>query len=361
MTKKRTDDIENFFRMRGLCATLQYETVGRYDYEEIKDKLYDLITNNEDCYIDLTGGTELLLVASGAVASKLNVPLLQFNVRTGNLIRVSNCDLPENEETVSLTNKEMITLNGGALICDNSAWNFSGEFRNDVLYMWDICKENCGLWNKNCNTLEYLERMGKVDDGLCLTVYIPEDGALRLPESDIMEMLASKGIIYDYSLQKDFLTFTFKSSQIRKILTKAGNLLEIYIYMAARDVSKDNDNCYNNIAMSVQVDWDGKTAATGQADTTNEIDVMLMKGTMPVFISCKNGEMHKEALYELDTVANKFGNEFSKKILVSTYMSHDSLSKKYILRRAIDMGIDIIPDINKIDYDKLKSVLKSKI
>ena len=42
-------------------------------------------------------------------------------------------------------------------------------------------------------------------------------------------------------------------------------------------------------------------------ETKNEIDVMLMRGVVPVFVSCKNGAVKMDELYKLDTVAQRFG------------------------------------------------------
>ena len=42
-------------------------------------------------------------------------------------------------------------------------------------------------------------------------------------------------------------------------------------------------------AVGVIVDWDG--VDDSGAETSNEIDIMLVKGFTPVFISCKNGHV----------------------------------------------------------------------
>ena len=97
----------------------------------------------------------------------------------------------------------------------------------------------------------------------------------------------------------------------------------------------------------------------GLVDTENEIDVILMKGVVPVFISCKNGIIPGDELYKLNTVAEQFGSEYARKVLVATDMGKAAKSRKYFLERARDMGIQIIEDVHKNGFGKLENILKT--
>jgi hypothetical protein len=72
----------------------------------------------------------------------------------------------------------------------------------------------------------------------------------------------------------------------------------------------------------------------------NEIDVLTLKGNIPTFISCKTGKMGPSntlhALYELQTVAERFGGKYEKKVLVTSRMP----AEVYITR-AEEMEIKI--------------------
>ena len=75
-------------------------------------------------------------------------------------------------------------------------------------------------------------------------------------------------------------------------------------------------------------------------DVLNEIDVLALKGNVPVFISCKTGKMGPSntlhALYELQTVAERFGGKYAKKVLVTSRMPAD-----VYIKRAEEMNIEI--------------------
>ena len=77
---------------------------------------------------------------------------------------------------------------------------------------------------------------------------------------------------------------------------------------------KKADDCM----VGVHLDWDGVIYNHSLKDTLNEIDVLSLRGVIPTFISCKNGKVTAEELYKLNTVAHRFGGQYSKKVLVAT-------------------------------------------
>ena len=93
--------------------------------------------------------------------------------------------------------------------------------------------------------------------------------------------------------------------------------------------------------VSVKIDWDGDLHPNEAEDVYNEIDVLTMKDHVPCFISCKTGKMDSDAvlkaLYELDTVANRYGGKYCKKILLT---AQDPGLVYY--ERAEELGIDIV-------------------
>ena len=95
-------------------------------------------------------------------------------------------------------------------------------------------------------------------------------------------------------------------------------------------------------------------------DTENEIDVMMMHGVVPVFISCKNGEFTADELYKLNTVAECFGGKYSKKVLVSTAIdTFKKNTKEYLKQRIKDMDIKLISNVQAMSDGELAKELKS--
>ena len=76
MTKKRIEDMEGLFASKGVKIEFSYEFVGRYNYDEVENRLFDILKENEDCVFDITGGSDVVLAAMGAVAFKNNIPMI---------------------------------------------------------------------------------------------------------------------------------------------------------------------------------------------------------------------------------------------------------------------------------------------
>ena len=346
---------------------IEYEVVGRYDFDAIAQRFDLIIDQNEDCGFDLTGGKEMVIAAMGAVAMKRGIPMVQFDVKSGNLVAVKNLGMPDRMERGRISVDECIALNGGMVVGDNeTGWELHSDFLRDVEKIWQICRPNCARWNKQAIVFDTLEKLGRIDDGLCVMANMLRVRTLRsdlsLDEELIGQLIESR-LIVDYELRDDILRFRYKNEQVHRCITKAGNILELYGYMLLNEMKDEAGEGYSDIKVGVFVDWDGVIHDEQDfvLDTRNEIDLMLVKGLVPVFISCKNGEVHKEALYELSTMAEKFGGKYAKKILLCTYISRDIASRRYILQRAMDMGIEVIDGVDCIERDKFIKKLKDKI
>lgn len=359
MTNKKIGALERFFEMRKLNIKLEYRVVSRYNYDEIVGEINNIIDENEDVCFDLTGGKELVLVAMGEISAVRNVPMIQFDVRTGDMLRVKNCENLSETEKTHMSIEENVVLAGGIVVEDEDApkWNLSEDFKKDIQKIWDICKKKCRAWNRNSGIIKMLEAANVSADELC--VRVPVSSVRDFPDEGIMRNLEECGIINGYEKNDKELVFEYKNEQVRRVLSKAGNILELYVYMIANDIQAEDAGYYDDIDTGVFVDWDGEL--TEKADTRNEIDIFIMRDLVPVFVSCKNGEVHKEALYELNTVAEKFGGEYSKKVLVCTYISYSKTAREYILQRARDMKIEVIESVDKLDDEEFLQTIRQRI
>lgn len=368
MKKNRINALKTFFDMRNMDVETEFEIVGRYDYESICQKLDSIIEQNEDCVFDLTGGKEIVLAAMGTVAEKRDIPMVQFGVRTAKFTRVSRCDKIEEPQIVSMTIPEIITLNGGLMMEENVAgysFSLTDDFKDDLEKMWQICCINCKSWNRQSFVLSGFEGIGILDEDLRLTVdinYAERRNYDTYFDIDIMMQLLENGLISDYKFENHILSFKYKNEQVHNCILKAGNILELYVCNLLEEIRSESEISYGDIRMGVIVDWDGiiHDAASSARDTKNEIDLMATYGMTPIFISCKNGEVNKDDIYELSAVAEKFGGEFSKKLLITTFVSADEDKKKYIKQRAIDLKVDIIDGVDKLERDKFKKELRSR-
>jgi len=371
MSQKRKEAIIDFFEKRSENIKLEFEIVGQYDYNSIVERFNYIIDHNEDCGFDLTGGKEIVLAAMGEVSAKRNVPLFQINVRDGNIVKIKNCNEIIETAKNSMTIEDAVSLNCCSVLRnekDDFSWDFNDEFKKDVEVLWGICKVNFGLWNYQSSIFESFEKLGSLCDDLSVRVslsHMKKGGHNVFLNKRIIGSLLKHGLICEFVQGEDLLTFRYKNAQVRQCLVKAGNILEVYAFLLLREIEAETPGYYDDMDIGVYIDWDGVEHNENEkiAETRNEVDIMVMRDLVPVFVSCKNGEVHKEALYELDTVSKKFGGKYAKRFLLASYISHNEATEAHIRQRARDMDITVVAlsDIDNLNRESFKRRLKNVI
>jgi hypothetical protein len=158
---------------------------------------------------------------------------------------------------------------------------------------------------------------------------------------------------------QDTISFVFKNEQVKQCLTIAGQILELAVAKTMRSIKdKDGAQLYHDVKVGVVIDWD-RAEEIDEYRTINEIDVMAIKGGIPIFISCKNGDFDANELYKLNTVAEHFGSKYSKKVLISTELDKLGEKSDYIRARMDDMGIRSVENVDEMNDSELERVLRS--
>ena len=343
--------------------------------------LTELVETYDDCVFDITGGQEILMLALGIVYSRYpekNIQIHRFNVSSNT---VSDCDKDGNtiySEPPVLTVEENIRIFGGDIVYGDVngeatyLWDLNREFLQDLAVIWNICKGNVRYWNAQIGTLEAAQAVGNIsDDGLTISVsmaalehYLRQNKAKYTRSKGIIQALRKAGLItYFDDETDDTLTVSYKNHQIRRCLTKAGQALEMKIFVTAKAVvDKSGRPVYDDAINGVVIDWDGECHdedAEQIFDTENEVDILLMRRTLPVFISCKNGIVTSDELYKLNTVAERFGGKHAKKVLVTTSLGSMGEAGRYVRQRAIDMGIQLLENVQKMEDAELARKLRN--
>lgn len=306
-------------------------TVNRNKLESIVDLLTQVVETYDDCVIDLTGGEDLALVAVGIVKERCahrNVQFQRLNLYTN---RVEDCDgdgitIMAHGTEPSLSVTENVELYGGEVVFDTTRknytpqWNMTEAFIEDIRRIWDVCRQNTKDWNRQIGTLKALA--GCCNEGeASLTTTAPltavqGTAASYLWDHNILQTLYLQGFILSYSNNWHTVSVTYRDENIKKMLTMEGRALEMKVYAEALMCREDDGEAsYNDVLNGVVIDWDGH-----EGTTENEIDVLLMHGIIPVFVSCKNGFIEKDEVYKLNAVAQRFGTKYAKKVLVSTML-----------------------------------------
>lgn len=349
---------------------LLYRNTKRRSLHSLVRILEGLVEEFPGCHFDITGGDPTVLAAVGVIFERCRsqgIQLHRYSIPAG---KVCDCDLDGisvSGDIPLMTVEQNIILHGGSVDTGKkqNRWDMSEEAIRDIFAMWAVCASDCARWNSRIAMLNNLRPYAAAtDDELLLSVPLSGDNP-RLPVirlDGIIAKLEKAGLISDVSLTGDRFSLRYKNFQVKQLLEKAGNILELYTCAAARSLRcKSGKPYYHHSRTGVSTDWDGKTHGqhSGKVDTKNEIDVLLMRGAAPVFISCKNGAVAEEELYKLNAVANRFGGRYAKKVLVATTLGkRTQKSRQYFLERAKDMGITVITDVHKLSPEDFSKRLR---
>ena len=349
---------------RGVNTEFSVKAVGKNNLQSIIDVLSALVEENTECVFDLTGGDELYLTALGVVYERYKstgkIKLHRFSVASNTII---DCD--QDGSTISsgrapqLSVEENIRIYGGDIVYNKSGrakttarYEMTDSLRSDINGIWSVCRTGSRFWNAFTAVIGEAAHLGakgelsasinaEAFDKICRKNGIGYDLIRKL-----FNELSANGLILLFTSDDTSVSFTFKNELIKQCLTVAGKALEMKVFAAASDAYEDDGSkTYNDVMTGVVIDWDGELhpepGNTNEYDTENEIDVMMMHGMVPVFVSCKNGGTDADELYKLQSVAARFGGKYAKKVLIATSLD-DSDKSNYIRQRAEDMEIRLI-------------------
>ncbi len=312
--------------------------VALTDINGVVAELTDIVKGGDRCIIDLSGGDGVLLAAAGIVYDRYKD---RYPISLNPQAERGGAAKP------SISVKDLIALYGGGIV---SAEAPSSEL-SQVNPIWQAVSRNSEFWNRSVNTLNEFERWAKTaQKGLEVTmdfykiqqaVSNYQDKRARFDR--LISDLDDCGVVSIRSRDEGHFQYTYTSDFARRCLRKEGNALEYKVLFEAQALRKDGRPFFNDCLLGVTIDWDNHVHPPvygGVKDSKNEIDVLLMRGLTPVFISCKNGDIGDGELYKLNTVAQLFGGAHAKRLLVATNFRPDNLdSLLSVQQRARDMGI----------------------
>lgn len=352
-----------FLKKRNLNTRVELQDIRKNDLYHTTAVLADIVRREQDCVIDLSGGDEQVILAVGAMLAGLDetqrrhVSVQKFDTAQRVLVDCDNDGHVVRGKRTFLSVAEVVALNGG------TTQTGTGQISSDCTpreldALWSIVAADPKGWNRSMALLGEFESRSDSKREIRLDLDRIRGQLRNFDEKapklrSLLEEFHSRGII-DLHSSRNILSYTYTSPLLRCCTQKAGNVLEIKTLLEARAMQQDGKSYFDDCQMSVTIDWDGITHAPMERipETKNEIDVVLTKGLVPLFISCKNGDIGDEELYKLHTVATRFGGPRARKMLVATNLDRKSAAAdRSFIQRAWDMDIFVVSDAAELSRE----------
>lgn len=338
---------EKFASLTGLDCSFEFVYANANDFGEMRRTLAEVIAKEEksgnECTVDVTGGRDLALVAAGSLIHG-GADIVYYD-RTVNSFRFLGSDKMQRVD-IGLSAEAFITAAGGTVYSKPRNMDFSEDEWSVIRRVVRVYFENREVWNRFVKYLQQVSKKEgeKVSDNLYVDAPFSfgEGGRIFSCNETVMRELERTGAIRGFRIAADRISFNFMSGEMANLLVNEGVWLELAVYLAA----KSSEEFYD-VQTSVKFIWDipanGKTLGSIIAGSTprNEVDVVLTRGVMPVFISCKTRVPTNDDLNELYAIKQKFGGAIAAAALATTkYVGKDWP----VAERAAEMGIAIIDE-----------------
>lgn len=323
--------LEKCFKVNNPHIILEKVPVNILDLDDIHKKILKLTYENENCIIELTGGSELMLISGYKAGSEINIKMVYTDI-----IKQEIFDITTGKKlykTAKLTLDDFVNAKGARYI-GNSHIEPPKEMYENILDMCNILFQNLRQWKSSCSYFQTaladtpssnLEFKSKFS-------LSKKDGKKVQPDKNILVYFKKLGFIKNLTMSKDSIKFSFASKYARQYIINYGIWLELFVFINAKKM-----NVFDDVKLGTMIDWN---AYDGMVIAGNEIDVILSINSMPVFISCKLREADTADLNELLIEKRRLGGWFSKAVLVS--FSPNKKSHTGIYKRSLEMGIELM-------------------
>ncbi len=333
--KARQKKLLDYFKHRNQSVEIVFLNTSLFHVDKVTRQLRRVIEEYPDCAVDIAGGSDAALFAAGFVCSETGVPVFTHSRRKQCFFDINNASFAHRLPfSVRYSVEDFFYMAGGAIKEGRVSNSRLQNYIDRIDPFFNVFMKHRKKWNHFITWMQrasQTEKNGKVSLSVSCDYEMKGERGSRIPaDEDLLKAFEKLGFLSELEIrEKEKVSFRFADEQIRYWLRDQGSVLEIYTWKACRDTG-----LLHAVRCSTIVEWD--SAERGDK-VTNEIDVMAVKDTIPVFISCKTCMVDTAAINELAILRDRYGGNAAKAFIIST-----ENCRAITLRRAHALNIDVI-------------------
>ncbi len=265
------------------------------DFQNIEATMTGIFESEkgQDIYIDLTGGSELMNACGYKLGIKYGAHLLHVDFKQMEILDINKGEVIG--KTADVTLGDYLEAIGAKRLEDSHHVPTEDEYeeiKEAAEYMFD---HDTG-WKSFAKKLR--ERPKGMKDFIWKS-----ESKYNKNETPILKYFVEKGFLIENENR-----LYFRDDEAKEYLTTEGIWLELYMYIVMKEV-------YSDVELGVVIDWNNRD---GREGIDNEIDVVLMYKSIPVFISCKMKRPHALDVCEVGFLAKRLGGRRGQAMMATT-------------------------------------------
>lgn len=331
VSKNNRREVEEAIRKRFPKTAVQYICVNMLSIGDVRAELEEIVDiyKEKEIQIDITGGTEIMTACGLMAAQEHKLMLTYADFYSGYIFNVLTCEQIKEIEPVRL--EDYLRAIGGKYMSSSRHTPAEKDF-DRILSMAKIIFANEKKWDKF---------FGHITHGYSAAGVMEFSMGVNRENEDcrfILDAFLERG--FAKQIGEDH--YCFASEADKEYMTVSGIWLEMYIYIQAK-------KCYKEVYMGVDIDWNKRDICVSR---DNEIDVVIMENSQPVFISCKMRRVEKETVYEIYAMAKRLGGDYAKSLIATTSDVRSSMEEQngiYLRMAKMKVGLIEAEDFKKQD------------
>lgn len=343
LSEKKFKTLRQYYENNFKDIKLEEFIIDEGNKEEL-EKIIDTV-KHKNILVNLTGGKRINSLILLDLCIKNKITALYMDIKKKIMYEFNDSVSVCNKSFEDLEIDDIVKASGGKIIDDASELCD----KKDLIYFSEQISNNILLWHEHKQKL-YDATIFEHDINEQKRIYIHKDNLsndeINLMKKILEKLREMKEIIFKEDEKK--IVVNFLNNYLKAFIFKSGTWLEIETNKLISKI-EEIDESKNGVMFL----WND-----GNQSIRNELDVVAVKDSVPIFISCKDSDKYNEmALNELNVYASKFGGKNSYKILVAT----KEPLKSTVKTRAKEMGIHlVIFDGNEENFVKqIKSIINN--
>ena len=318
--------LENCFKRHMPDIIVEYYPVDVTDIELVCEETSRVIKANRECVMNLTGGSELMILAGYKAARANHARLVFTDIIKGHVVDLTDKTKVWPIPKLSLT--DFFNAKGASVRGNSHDAPEPPEF-DRILAMCRVLFSDQKTWKALCSFIQ--TTMAKTSPG---ELYFKNKNPFGKSEGKFSALLfefRDHGFIRNLNITRQTISFEFSCKTHKAYLISYGVWLELYVYVSAR-----KSKAFDDVLLGIMIDWD----IFDKNYLDNEIDVVISDNSVPVFVSCKFCEANTSALNELLIEKKMLGGWFSKGVIVT--FGREKAKNTGTYQRAQALGLELL-------------------